>query len=146
MGATTRWSSKQHTVGLATSQRHTKVLSTLDTPGVEGVSIVADSLYRTSRRLCWHVWQAYGANFPPAATESENDLAQPSQVTALRCSQLFWLAGDHLGRFDVTPSIRTRQITPKLQGSFDKLARTFPVLGCLARPNAKCAPYGIYCS
>ncbi|TFB03207.1 hypothetical protein CCMA1212_004636, partial [Trichoderma ghanense] len=70
-----------------------------------------------------------------------------SLAKSLLCDpRSFWLAGDHLGRFDVTPSIRARQITPKLQGYLDMLARTFPVLGCLARPNAKCAPYeyGIY--
>lgn len=79
------------------------------TPGWrEGVSIVAEFLYRTSRYTSPH------PNFPPAATESGMELAPTKSLPFDPRS--FWRAGDHLGRFDVTASIQARQITPKLQG------------------------------
>lgn len=44
----------------------------------------------------------YAPNFPPAATESGMELAPTKSL--LFDPRSFWRAGDHLGRFDVTPS------------------------------------------
>lgn len=128
-------------------QRFTKVPSTSieEAPGLEGVSNCCRIALPHIKTLVLAVLQAYsyGANFLPAATESEKNLAQPSHCSTILA--VFGLQEAISVAFDVTSSIQARQITPKLQGYHDKLARTFPALGCLARPNAKCAPDGSYC-
>jgi hypothetical protein len=101
--------SEQRLVGLVTDFPLDIKYHLPHTPGWrEGVSIVAEFLYRTSR------YTSPRPNFPPAATESGMELAPTKSLPFDPRS--FWRAGDHLGRFDVTPSIQARQITPKLQG------------------------------
>lgn len=53
-------------------------------------------------------------NFSPAATEPTLGLI-PNQPLPFD-PRSFWRAGGHLSRFDVTPNVQARHITPKLQG------------------------------
>lgn len=106
------------------------VIAQLPTPSPQyAVGLVTDSVAYIStvylrpwpgREGCLHCCRTsfplikIRPNFSPAATEPRLGLT-PNQPLPFD-PRIFWRAGGHLSRLDVTLNVQARHITPKLQG------------------------------